>query len=99
TRDRERRHIPLGGAIKQRATTRARNFKYLAVVSGAEIDSALTVDRTGPHIRLLRVVNLIELRRQHQDAGVGDRNAPRVAFQQLCAAARLPNNRLTGFYG
>jgi hypothetical protein len=48
---------------------------------------------------LLRVENFVELWREHQYASIGDRNAARVAPEQLCAAARFPNNRLTGLYG
>ena len=71
----------------------------VAVVTGAEINVPLVIDCGGPNVCLLRVENFRELWREHQYAGVADRNSARVALQQFSATSRLPNNWLTSFYG
>ena len=65
-------------------------------MAGAEIDVALIINRTRPNIGLLSVVDLVQFRRQHQDARVADRHSASIALEQFGAATGFPQRRLSG---
>ena len=64
----------------------------------AEINIAGGINRRGPDIRLFSVEELIEARRQGQNAIIGDRHTVRFTFQQFRARAHLPDHGLAGRY-